>query len=205
MINVHRPPHIYLPKEIYFLTARTFQGIKYFKGEKKEVLKKFIARAVEVYKVNVYAWVILENHYHLLISFRCDELNCAGCNEIRPVRNKDEFRSAQFVKPKTPSSNQLANFIKYIHRGSSREINKLDGCPGRKVWYQYFDRCIRCEREFYNYFAYIHCNPLKHGFVGEFDRLADYSFSSYSECQNKLGRGWMREAVSNCLVLEKIN
>jgi len=64
-----------------------------------------------------------------------------------------------------PSKDILASFIGQINGRSSYEINKLDGVRGRSIWYNYWDRCPRNERDFYSFFNYIHINPLKHGEV----------------------------------------
>jgi len=39
----------------------------------------------------------------------------------------------------------LREFIRKLHSKTAREINKLDQVSGRKVWYQYWDKCIRDE------------------------------------------------------------
>ena len=64
-----------------------------------------------------------------------------------------------------PSKETLASFIGQINGRSSYELNKLDGVRGRSIWYNYWDRCPRNERDFYSFFNYIHINPLKHGEV----------------------------------------
>ena len=68
--NYHqkRPPHIYLDKQIYFLSVRTQRGMHYLKPEKyKEILLKTIEEKVKKFQIKLYAWAILDNHYHLLI------------------------------------------------------------------------------------------------------------------------------------------
>lgn len=70
----------------------------------------------------------------------------------------------------------ISAFIKQLNGRTSRELNLLDQTPGRKVWYSYWDICIRDERGFWTRFNYIHYNPVKHGFA---DRAEDWPFSSY--------------------------
>jgi hypothetical protein len=65
-------------------------------------------------------------------------------------------------------------FIKRLHAHSAIQMNKMDSTPGRKVWYQYWDRCPRTEDEFWAYFNYVHINPIKHGYVcPAYDELGD--------------------------------
>jgi REP element-mobilizing transposase RayT len=59
----------------------------------------------------------------------------------------------------------IYKFIKRLHGESAIRLNKLDGVPGRKVWYQYWDRFPRNVRDFGAYLNYIHINPVKHGYV----------------------------------------
>ena len=59
----------------------------------------------------------------------------------------------------------IYKFIKRLHGESAVRFNKLDDVAGRKVWYQYWDRFPRNERDFWAYFNYIHINPVKHGYV----------------------------------------
>ncbi|MFA6533600.1 MAG: transposase [Patescibacteria group bacterium] len=205
--QLHRPAHLYLEDEIYFITARTLGRHGYFIGERKKILLKSLAIAIKKYGAKIYGWVILDNHYHLLLSFRetnirNDELNDAlRRSEIRPYIFKDEFHrrlAVQFVIPKGVP--RLAGFIRYIHRNSSREINKLDGTRGRQVWYQYFDRCVRDEREFYHCLGYIHNNPLKHGLSANTAELREYQFCSYGFWFQKMGRTWSEEILGLSLV-----
>ncbi len=48
----------------------------------------------------------------------------------------------------------------------------------RQVWWNYWDTCIRSEKDFNNRLGYIFWNPVKHGLV---DNIGDYPFSSYKE------------------------
>ena len=65
MLKDHRPPHIYLDNQIYFLTVRCFRGQIYFKG-KENLIMYIIEKITKEFKYSIYAWVILDNHFHLL-------------------------------------------------------------------------------------------------------------------------------------------
>jgi putative transposase len=77
---------------------------------------------------------------------------------------------------KTSKEELLPRFLSGITGKSAIELNKLDKCAGRKCWYQYWDCCIRDNRDFWIRLNYIHYNPVKHGYV---TRMEDYPFSSY--------------------------
>ena len=56
------------------------------------------------------------------------------------------------------------------------EMNREDNQRGRKVWYRCEDsRCMRSDAHFYATLNYIHHNPIKHGFVKQWQ---DWAFSS---------------------------
>jgi len=174
----YHPPHIYLEAGTYFITASTLDKKNVFNSEqKKELLKVTSKNAAKRYEIELYAWVILSNHYHLLL--------------------------------KTQDKQGIYKFIKSLHGKSALELNKLDGTLGRQVWYNYWDRCPRGEKDFYTFFNYIHINPIKHGYVrvkeGLFIKsgeeivineqaldnlhhaLRQYKFSSYNYYLNKYG------------------
>jgi len=67
-VKTHRPPHIYLNNQYYFITSVTYQKIDHFNSNlKKNLLKRIIYSVLTQYKYSLDAWVILDNHYHILI------------------------------------------------------------------------------------------------------------------------------------------
>jgi putative transposase len=89
---------------------------------------------------------------------------------------------------KTSQGRLLPRFLAGITGKSAIELNKLDKCAGRKCWYQYWDRCIRGERDFWIRVNYIHYNPVKHGYA---TRMEDYPFSSYRLYLKNKGAEWI--------------
>lgn len=75
-----------------------------------------------------------------------------------------------------------------IHGRVSYMLNQEDGTRGRKVFQNYWDRCIRNEKDFYTRFNYIHYNPVKHSLV---DKMEDYEFSSYRYYLQQCGQEWL--------------
>jgi putative transposase len=85
----------------------------------------------------------------------------------------------------------LPKFIANLHANSARLINKGDRKESRKIWYQYWDRCVRSEKDFWIRFNYIHHNPIKHGYVENQNELSNYNFCSYGLWQKKMGQKWL--------------
>jgi putative transposase len=62
-----KPPHIYQDELHYFLTATTFDRNRIFRGRSaKELLQRQLMESVARYRIRLRAWVLLDDHYHLL-------------------------------------------------------------------------------------------------------------------------------------------
>jgi len=103
------------------------------------------------------------------------------------------------IQFKTSKGKALAKVIGKIHTSYSFEMNKLDNKRGRKIWQNYWDWCIRSEKDFWTHFNYIHHNPLKHGYV---QKMEDYEFSSYRHWLNKKGDEWMKSVFEQYPVID---
>ena len=88
---------------------------------------------------------------------------------------------------------ELGSFMKRLNGSTARKLNLLDNMQGRKVWYSYWDRCMRSEHDFWTRFNYIHFNPVKHGYV---DDPKDWEFSSYSFYVRNDENNWLDEKLS---------
>ena len=88
----------------------------------------------------------------------------------------------------------LPRLIQAIHSKSAISINKMDKQSGRKVWYDYWDECIRDQEDFYTKLNYIHLNPIKHGYV---DDPTKYRFSSYHSYFREKGEKGLKILMNN--------
>lgn len=59
----------------------------------------------------------------------------------------------------------LTELTQRIHRGAARDLNRLDGTPGRSVFYRCWDTRVSFEKSLLARLAYVHYNPVKHGLV----------------------------------------
>ena len=169
--KLHHPPHIYLDNSIYFLTARVYKKEKIINtNQKKKILLKNLRN--EFYKAGykIYAWIILDNHYHL------------------------EF--------KTKYGKKLGEMLNLIHGKTSFEINKIDNIKGRKIFQNYWDRCVRDEKDFYKYFNYIHHNPVKHKYVKTQKEVLKDQFCSYKQWVEKKGEEWMGDCFATYPIMD---
>jgi len=167
----YHPPHIYLNETIYFITAKTFFKTKFFNTDsKKKLLARILNEMAIKFKIAVYGWVILSDHYHLLIG----------------TKNKEA----------------LIKFIKNFHGKSAFLLNKfnnLNKLRSPKIWDNYWDRCIRNEKDFYTRLNYIHHNPIKHGYE---KRMESYNFSSYHHYIKKYGQAWLNDCFGRYPIVD---
>jgi len=67
-VKPYHPPHIYLDNTEYFITASTFDYNPFFESDKrKTMLRDLLRKKVKQYDIKLFAWVILNEHYHLLM------------------------------------------------------------------------------------------------------------------------------------------
>ncbi len=82
---------------------------------------------------------------------------------------------------------RLRTMIRRLHAGTATQLNRLDGTPGRKVWFQYWDTVLTNVGSFYARLNYVHQNAVHHRLVREapaypwcsaawFERSANPSF-----------------------------
>ena len=154
------PPHIYKNETIYFISSRTINKDRFFeKNFEKDILWLVLRKAINKFKIGLFAWVLLDNHYHLLF-------------KIQDGKN-------------------LLRFIHFINGKSSFLLNQAEMRRGRKIWCQYWDKCIRDEVDFWKHFNYIHHNPIKHSLVKNKNELENYKFCSYRNWLSKKSKEWL--------------
>jgi len=164
----HQPLHLYFDDTVYFLTSHTYRNKRILGTDlSKTLLLNKIRFGIDEFGYTLYAWVILDNHYHILL--------------------------------KTLSGDDLPKVISRIHAGLSYELNNIENMRGRKIWQNYWDRCIRSKSDFYKYFNYIHHNPIKHGIVSE---TAGYKYSSYNYWVSRKEKEWMTGALGDYPIVD---
>jgi putative transposase len=64
----HQPFHLYMDKQIYFLSVHTYQNVPILKSVKRKSEFEQKLKEITVEKrCNIIAWVILDNHYHFIM------------------------------------------------------------------------------------------------------------------------------------------
>ena len=70
-----------------------------------------------------------------------------------------------FIASSPADPGTLRRMLSKLHTLSARDLNALDGQPGRKVWFQYFDTHITFMNSYLPRLKYVHHNPVHHDVV----------------------------------------
>lgn len=150
---LHNPPHLFVTDAFYMLTASIYEKVHLMNtSQRKEEWRDAFHEAAKIHGWQVIAWVVLDNHYHVLV------------------------RSPEGI-------NNLSKFVNSYHKYTARKWNDQDELIGRKVWWNYWDTCIRSETDYDSRLRYVFWNPVKHGLV---EKPENYAFSNYKEFLDKL-------------------
>lgn len=153
--SLHTPAHLFRDDSIYIVTASTYQKQVFIESDsRKAQWRNSSFKACELYQWHIIAWVVLDNHHHVILK-----------------------------SPEQEAAN-LPQLIASLHRFTARTWNDEDGVKGRKVLWNYWDTCIRSEKDFETRLHYVFWNPVKHVLVSHPE---EYAFSNYREfLQNKI-------------------
>ncbi|NLV39831.1 MAG: hypothetical protein GXY15_01205 [Candidatus Hydrogenedentes bacterium] len=133
----HAPVHRFTPNRAHMTTAATLRKEPYFRGEERlSLLQDTLLGVLHEVGWRPQAWAVFPNHYHLVAA-----------------------------APGEEGGAPLCSLVQRAHSLSARELNRLDGAPGRKVWFQYWDTVLSYERSYFARLNYTHNNPVKHGVV----------------------------------------
>ena len=142
----HYPPHLFKPEAIYLITGSTVRKQPYLDTDEK---KDFFCKTLfkQASRLN---W----------------KLEAWACMT----------NHYHFVAQAPQNVETMTTLIRSIHSLSARKINEIDNQSGRRVWWNYWDTCIRNEQEYLSMLKYVHENPIKHHLEM---KPEDYSFCSY--------------------------
>ena len=80
---------------------------------------------------------------------------------------------------------RIPQFFTCFHRDTASLLNQMDGTPGRRVWYQFYDTRLTLQKSYLARLSYVHRNPVKHKLVAQAE---EYQWCSAS---------WLRDNASS--------
>jgi putative transposase len=133
----HAPPHRLTEAGVYFVTARTAgQRHLFHTPERRDWFVETLLRLVEEASWRLEAWAVLSNHYHL-------------------VGHSPDG-----------TADSLAPLLQKLHSLATKEVNRLEGTPGRsRLWQNFRDTHLTFQHSYLARLNYVHQNAAHHGLV----------------------------------------
>ncbi|NOY97655.1 MAG: transposase [Chloroflexi bacterium] len=142
----NNPPHLFRANALYMLTASTYQKQPFMKAGKRKM------EWINAFSKSA------EIHQWKVVAWVVLD------NHYHAIVRSPEQKL------------NMPKFVASYHKFTARRWNQEDQIPGRKVWWNYWDTCIRSEKDYLARLRYIFLNPVKHGIV---DQAEAYPFSNY--------------------------
>lgn len=115
-MKIYHPPHIFIDETHYFLTARTYKKQNVFDAEhKKAILLNSLKAEFQKCGFKLFAWVILNNHYHI-------EFKVKRAIDLSKIMNTVHGRVSFFIN-KLDGSRGRKVFQNYWDHGIRDEID----------------------------------------------------------------------------------
>jgi len=159
----HAPSHLFKPGSMYFVTAGTYRKALLFDTPDK---LDFLAQSF-FNELRIWDWKP-EAWAFFANHYHCIILAPDDTNSLRPM-------------------------LQSLHSKTAIWLNKTDGLPGRKVWFQYRDTCLTYERSYLGRLNYVMNNPLKHRVV---QNAENYRWCSLTWFVKEASAGWRRTVLS---------
>ena len=125
-----------------------------------ELLREAFKKAMGKYDFEIFAIVVLEEHFHLILK----------------VKNIEEYPKIIY-SVKNYFSKKIDKEVEEINKSrlSESQIKRHE----KGIWQRrYWEHTIRDEKDLYKHLDYIHYNPIKHGYV---EKAKDWKYSSFKK------------------------
>lgn len=158
----HAPPHRLGAAGVYFVTARILDPSHLFNTpERLDIALDRLIGLAGQYRWTLEAWAVLSNHYHFVGHSPAGEMSAVS----------------------------LKAFRKHLHADITRELNRVDRSPGRRIWHNYRDTHLTFQRSYLARLHYTHRNPEHHGVV---PRAEDYPWCSAAAFGRACSPAWVK-------------
>lgn len=152
----------YLPNHFVFVTVVTHNRNKILLGN-VDLLRQCIQKTKEKFVFDIFAIVILPNHFHMI-------LKPTNIKEFSVIVGSIKRRFTKAIEEKFKDTNISESKIKRKEKG---------------VWQRrFFEHLIKSDKDLYNHLDYIHYNPIKHGYTKNVKDWEHSSFKKFVELGN---------------------
>ena len=144
-----------IPGHAHFLTFSCFQRRRFLiKDRTRKWLVESIAIAMETHRVDLWAYVIMPEHVHLVVFPREEQYDIGAI--LKSIKQPVAKRAVNFVRDEAPE------FARHM------EERRPNGDRSLRFWQRGggYDRNLYSDGEVWEKIQYIHGNPVKRGLVG---------------------------------------
>jgi putative transposase len=134
----------------------------------RQIFESALERVRRSFRLRVYAYAVMPEHVHLLLS---EPQRVASSDGIAPLKPKGGLNGPPVLGE--PQRDRLADALKSLKQGVSR---RLIGDAEHFWQKRYYDFNIRNYLQFVEKLRYIHRNPVKAGWC---ERPEDWEWSSF--------------------------
>ncbi|MHB9054654.1 MAG: transposase [Paludibacteraceae bacterium] len=120
---------------------------------------------------DTYAWVLMPNHFHLLVRMKKEADIRASFSNFAAISNPTGLKS--------PSNKPLYQYFSNLFNAYSKAFNKRYDRHGALFERAFKRKLIEDKTYLKNTLIYIHNNPVHHGFT---NTAEGYPWSSYLSC-----------------------
>ena len=146
-----------VPGGTYFFTVNLLDRRSDLLITHVEALRAAVRRTRAKSPFHIDAWVVLPDHMHCMWTLPDGDADFSG-----------RWRAIKTVFSKSLSPTEHRSVVN-LRRGE------------RGIWQRRFwEHTIRDDRDYAVHMDYIHCNPVKHGYV---EHAADWPLSSFRRCE----------------------
>jgi REP element-mobilizing transposase RayT len=158
---------IYNQQGVYFVTFTVHQWVDVFtRNEYKDILVDSLRYCQKAKGLDIYAWVLMSNHLHLIIGSKQNKLS-----DI--IRDFKKFTASKIVEAIAANPKESRkNWLLWLLKNDDGVLFWQEGYHGEEIY----------STEFYNVKEnYIHLNPVKAGIVQKEEEYL------YSSCGDRYG------------------
>jgi REP element-mobilizing transposase RayT len=177
-----------LPETVYHIYNHANGSENLFRTEDnyRYFLNKY---AIYIHPIaETYAYCLMPNHFHVMIKIRTKEVLTSYFNQLKQNRLTKDLQG--FENLEGLISQQFSN----LFNGYTKAYNKMFKRMGSLFMPNFKRKAITNDQYFTQLIAYIHLNPIKHGFCNNLFDWPHSSIHSYlSKNESKLNKSYLEE------------
>lgn len=164
-------------QDLYFLTLQIVGWVDIFtRKEYKEIVAESLLHCQQHKGLNLYAYVVMSNHIHLLVQSEC-------CDLSGSIRDFKRFTSHRFFEIIDSEIESRRDWLKMVVEYHGRFKNKQD----KQIWtHENHAEHIYSQDFIEQKLTYIHENPVRAGIVAKPEEYLYSSARNYADMEGPI-------------------